>query len=689
MSQSDEFFAGGGRVGALMRERDWSQSPLGHPATWPPSLRAVVGLLLQSRFPMFVAWGKDLGFLYNDPYAEILGSKHPAALGSRFYDIWAEIWPDISPLIDAAMNGQATYREDLPLVMNRKGYDEQTWFTFSYSPVRDESGAVAGMFCAVSETTQRVVAEHALRDLNETLERRVAEALAERRLLAEIVEAMDAFVQVADLNYRWLAINRAAVDEFERIFGVRPKVGDSMLDLLAGLPEHQAAVRAVWGRALGGEEFTAVDELGDPTRDRRAYEMRFNTLRDREGNRIGAYQFVYDVTARLRNQERLQAAEEALRQAQKMESLGQLTGGVAHDFNNLLAVFASAVQLLDRSGQPATPRMLEAMRRAVARGTGLTRHLLAFSRRRPVNPEPIDVVAHLTGMRSMLDGSLGGHVEVQMHFAPELWPVEVDPGELELSIVNLCVNARDAMPAGGIITISADNMGAEDERSVPADFVRISIADSGSGMPADVQARVFEPFFTTKDVSKGSGLGLPQVYGFAQQSGGRVSLQSEVGVGTIVTLLLPRSHKDPVPLPGDTSRGSARDTTANSYGRRQILLVEDDQEVSALTRELLISLGFSVIRVASTEAALGALADSRDIDVVLSDVMMPGGVSGLQLAREIRRRHPQLPIVLTTGYVESLADMEDGEFGVLLKPYTAESLASALGMTPQSETTSA
>ena len=349
MIQSLEFLAGGGAVGALMRTHDWSSSPLGPPDSWPQSLRTVVSLLLQSRFPMFVAWGKDLGFLYNDAYAEILGSKHPHALGHRFYDIWSEIWADISPLIDAAMAGQATYREDLPLLMNRKGYDEQTWFTFSYSPVRDESGQVTGMFCACTETTQKVLAHRGLRDLNETLERRVNDALAERKLLADIVEGTDAFVQVADLQYRWLAINRAAADEFERIFGTRPAVGDNMLALLADQPQHRDAVQAVWGRALGGEEFTQIEEFGDPPRQRRAYEMRFNTLRDPDGNRIGAYQFVYDVTDRLRDQERLRTAEAALRQTQKMESLGQLTGGVAHDFNNLLAVFASGLQLLERT----------------------------------------------------------------------------------------------------------------------------------------------------------------------------------------------------------------------------------------------------------------------------------------------------------------------------------------------------
>jgi signal transduction histidine kinase/CheY-like chemotaxis protein len=687
--QHPEFLSGGGSVGALMRAHDWSASPLGAPERWPQSLRIVVDLLLQSRVPMFVAWGTDLGFLYNDPYAEILGAKHPAALGRRFYDIWSEIWPDISPLIDAAMAGQATYREDLPLLMNRRGYDEQTWFTFSYSPVRDESGTVAGMFCACFETTQKVLAERGLRQsearlraMNETLERRVDEALAERKLMADIVEGTDALVHVVDLGYRWLAINKAAADEFERMFGVRPKAGDSMLDLLAAQPEQGRDLQAVWTRALAGEEFTAIVEFGDPAGDRRSYEMRFNTLRDRDGQRIGAYQFVYDVTARLRDQERLRTAEAALRQTQKMESLGQLTGGVAHDFNNLLAVFASGLQLLERTpGRTPPARIFEAMRRALARGTGLTRHLLAFSRRRPVNPESIDLESHLKGMRTMLDGSLGGHITVQMNFAPDAWPVDVDAGELELAILNLCLNARDAMAEGGVISITAENMPADGGDATAGDFVRLAVADTGHGMPPEVLARVFEPFFTTKDISKGSGLGLPQVYGFAQQSGGRVAIESTVGVGTTVTVLLPRSLRAPVTAVAKAADGpNAAPPRPDAERRGHLLLVEDDREVSALTRELLTSLGFAVIQVASAEAALGALANSRHIDFVMSDIMMPGGVSGLQLAREIRRRYPDIPILLTTGFVEAAAGMSDGEFALLLKPFSLEALAEALGV---------
>ena len=676
-NRTAKFLSGGGRTGALMRAHDWSQSPLGPPELWPQSLRTVVGLLLQSQFPMFVAWGDDLGFLYNDSYAEILGTKHPRALGRRFHDIWFEIWDDISPLIDAALGGHSTYREDLPLVMNRKGYDEETWFTFSYSPVRDQSGKVAGMFCAVSETTNKILAERALRELNETLERRVTEALAERKILADIVEGTNAFVQVADLDYRWLAVNNAAADEFERIFGKRPAVGRSMLDVLASQPEQQAAVKAVWSRALNGEEFTEIGEFGDPARDRRFYEMRYSTLRDRDGNRIGAYQFVYDVTERLRDQKRLRDAEEALRHAQKLESIGQLTGGVAHDFNNLLAVFSNGVELLNRDiGAEQRKTVLAGMRRAVSRGMGLTRHLLAFSRRQPVNPESISLAAQLPGMRDTLNRTMGGHIQVEMKLSSELWPVEIDVGEFELALLNVCVNARDAMPRGGTISITAENLPATSADGLPADFVKLVIDDTGTGMPPEVLARVFEPFFTTKDVGKGSGLGLPQVYGFAQQSGGRVTVQSELGKGTIVTLLLPRSSRLPVaPKAVDPIRSVAHSDAAH---RGQVLLVEDDHEVAALTREMLICLGYSVMHVTTASAALGALADGRSIDIVLSDVMMPGGTSGLDLAREIKRRRPDLPVVLVTGYADAAASMEDGKFGLLLKPYSLETLMEAL-----------
>jgi CheY-like chemotaxis protein len=235
------------------------------------------------------------------------------------------------------------------------------------------------------------------------------------------------------------------------------------------------------------------------------------------------------------------------------------------------------------------------------------------------------------------------------------------------------------MPSAGTITISTSNVQESGVNGLSMDYVELAIADTGIGMSSEVLTRAFEPFFTTKDVGKGSGLGLPQVYGFAQQSGGRVSIKSETGMGTIVTLLLPRSMRQPA-----TSKAvTASDTTSvKSDAARggQLLLVEDDDEVAALTRELLSSLGFAVIHVTSAAAALGALANRRSIDVVFSDVMMPGEMSGLDLAQEIRRRQPSLPIVLTTGYVEAVPSMGNEEFKLLLKPYTLEALADALGV---------
>jgi len=379
-----------------------------------------------------------------------------------------------------------------------------------------------------------------------------------------------------------------------------------------------------------------------------------------------------------RDQQRLRAAEDALRHAQKLESIGQLTGGVAHDFNNLLAVFSNGLELLNRDISDEQRRNIrEGMRRAVSRGTGLTRHLLAFSRRQAINPEPIDLAAQLAGMRDILSRTLGGNIDVDMKLSAHLWPVEIDIGELELAMLNICVNARDAMPRGGTIAITAENRQEPGADGQPRDLVGLSIADTGLGMPPEVLARVFEPFFTTKDVGKGSGLGLPQVYGFAQQSGGQLTVHSEVGEGTTVTLRFPRSLRQPTkPEPGIASKTS---TAHRSDGRRgQVLLVEDDNEVAELTREMLRSLGYSVMHVTHAAAALGALANGRAVDIVLSDIMMPGGMSGLELAREIKRRQPKLPVVLVTGYAEAAASMEAGKFGLLLKPYTLEALVEAL-----------
>jgi signal transduction histidine kinase len=370
--------------------------------------------------------------------------------------------------------------------------------------------------------------------------------------------------------------------------------------------------------------------------------------------------------------------EVALRQAQKIEAIGQLTGGVAHDFNNLLMVITGGLSLLDKpQSDERRQRILDGMRNAADRGAGLSKQLLAFARRKPLTAEPVDLARRINGMRDLLDRTLRGDVHVETEFAQDLWPASVDPAELELVLLNLCVNARDAMPQGGTIIIRAENAPGLTNGSLNGDFVRLTIADTGSGMPPEVLAKVFEPFFTTKEIGKGSGLGLPQVHGFAKQSGGSVEIDSSVGAGTTITLILPRSAEAPASDSAHLIDLSVQPIAQRSRG--SMLLVEDDNEVATLVSEMLQELGWKVTRAASAEAALGALANSRDIDLIFSDIMMPGGMNGVELAREIRSRRPNLPIVLTSGYSEAAVNDARAEgISLLPKPYRLEELDAAL-----------
>jgi signal transduction histidine kinase/ActR/RegA family two-component response regulator len=379
---------------------------------------------------------------------------------------------------------------------------------------------------------------------------------------------------------------------------------------------------------------------------------------------------------RLEMEERARV-EETLRQAQKIEAIGQLTGGVAHDFNNLLMVISGGLDMLDRHADPnRRRRLMDGMIQAAQRGASLTRQLLAFSRRQKLRPESLDIAAQIGGMRELLDRSLRGDVHVEFDFPNSLWPVEVDPGELELVILNLAVNARDAMPSGGTIIVRGENVPNWTDEQVVGDYVRLSVVDTGVGMSPEIVSRVFEPFFTTKDVGKGSGLGLAQVHGFATQSKGTVRIQSKVGRGTSIELYLPRSFDIP------SKERHLIDLTRvrpkkSSQGRT--LLVEDDDEVAALVAEMLSQLGYDVTRAASAAAALGALADGRSVDVVFSDIMMPGGMNGVELALEIKRRRSDIPVLLTSGYAEAAAhEAEAADIQILAKPYHIDELAAAL-----------
>ena len=532
------------------------------------------------------------------------------------------------------------------------------------------------------DVTARRKAEAELKALNETLETRFGEALAARKVLADIVEGTDAFVQVADLAFNWLAINGAAAREFERIFGVVPKVGDNMLEVLADQPESQAAVRSVWARALGGESFVQVDAFGDEDRARRHYEMRFNLLLDSDGRQIGAYQFVYDVTERLAEQARLAEAEEALRQAQKMEAVGQLTGGLAHDFNNLLAGVAGSFEMIGaRIAQGRTAeveRYLAAGQGATRRASALTHRLLAFSRRQTLTPKPVVINRLMTEFVELVRRTVGPFIEVEMVEAGGLWPTLVDANQLENAILNLCINARDAMPDGGKITIETgnkwlDGRAAQTRGIEPGQYVTVCVSDNGAGIEKADLDRVFDPFFTTKPIGQGTGLGLSMVYGFARQSHGHVRIYSEVGQGTMVCIYLPRylGEADEADDPG---AGAA----AAPGGGEKVLVIDDEPTIRMLIVDSLGELGYACAEATDGPAGLKILQSSDRIDLLITDVGLPGGLNGRQVADAARALRPALKVLFVTGYAENAA-LHHGHIGpgmeVLTKPFAIADLA--------------
>ncbi|HYG30895.1 MAG TPA: PAS domain S-box protein [Allosphingosinicella sp.] len=386
-----------------------------------------------------------------------------------------------------------------------------------------------------------------------------------------------------------------------------------------------------------------------------------------DGELLGFAKITRDITERRKAQIELEEARNALFQAQKLQALGELTGGIAHDFNNLMTVIRGSADLLRRADLPDDKRRryLEAIVETADRAAALTGQLLAFSRRQRLAPEVIDLNLRLDAFGEVVGRTLGGQIEVKLELADSLWLTEADATQLETSLLNAAINARDAMPGGGTLTIRTSNAVEPD-----GDFVAVEIADTGTGMEEEVLNRAYEPFFTTKPVGKGTGLGLSQIHGFAAQSGGRTELKSKRGEGTTLRILLPRADKSLV-------AGRGRDARAPSGEGRTVLLVEDNDHVREFAEQLLVDLGYRVVGAACADEALAAL--ERDpVDIVFSDVVMPDR-SGVELARIVGERWPRLPVVLATGYSEEVLGGAASEFEILAKPYGADSLSAALG----------
>ena len=363
-------------------------------------------------------------------------------------------------------------------------------------------------------------------------------------------------------------------------------------------------------------------------------------------------------------------AEEQLRQAQKMQALGQLTGGIAHDFNNLLTVIQGSADMLRRPGlsEEKRVRFAEAIVQTASRAAALTAQLLAFARRQPLQPQVVDLNEKIEGMIELLDRTIGERVKVLTELAPDLCAIKADPAQLEAAILNVAVNARDAMPEGGSLTIRTGNAAPIEGRRA----ISLSVTDTGAGIEPDVLARVFEPFFTTKAVGKGTGLGLSQVYGFAAQSGGSVAVDSEVGRGTTVTLSLPCSDD------GATVASAPEALASREHSTGRILIVDDNEDVGAFAEALLSELGHEVVRARTGQEGL-EIAQRTPLDVVFTDVVMPG-MSGLQLAHRLRAVLPDVGVILTTGYSDEISREGTGGLPVVFKPYRLETLTAALDL---------
>lgn len=876
---------------------------------------------------MFVAWGPELAFLYNDAYRPVFGKKHPWALGRPFREIWSEVWNEVLPLVETALRGEATWSENLPLVLERNGYPEDCWFTFSYSPLRDENGKVAGLFCAAAETTERVLGERRLvaererqrllfeqvpgfvailrgpdhvfeyvndaydrvagkrgfvgktvraafpdlagtglfnaldrafttgepyvaRDVPLTLQRTagaepdslilsftcqpiidehgditgifiqgqdvtqehqaLAAVRAERDRQLMLLQQMPGFVAVlVGPNHVYEYVNDAYVD----MVGPRDFVGRSVREVFPELEGQgfyetldsvQAtgepiSVKAAPIRLAGEARDRFIDVVYQPIRNaageitgifaggyditervradkaRAAIEARVDALnediersiveraddrslvwrispdllgvlradghfettnpawqtmlgwsepelismsifemlhpedagRTREGfdailagntvvnfeNRYrckdGGYRTlswvgvpeldkIYcigrDITAERGAAEKLSVAEAALRQSQKMEAMGQLTGGVAHDFNNLLTPIIGSLDMLRRRGigSDRERRLIDGALQSADRAKTVVQRLLAFARRQPLHAVAVDLGKLVDGMASLIGSTVGPNIDVRVELGENLPPANADANQLEMAILNLGVNARDAMPNGGTLTVTAACESVRgDHRSGLAHgrYVRLSVADTGTGMDETTLARATEPFFSTKGIGQGTGLGLSMVHGLVSQLGGGLTIVSELGQGTVVELWLPVNFGPLVP------DEEMRVAPVSVTSRGCVLLVDDEELVRMSTAGMLADLGYDVIEANSAEQALHLLNEGTAPDLVVTDHLMPG-MSGTELALEMRAREPGLPILIVSGYAEVEGIAPD--LPRLTKPFRYVELAESL-----------
>lgn len=658
-----------GSMSVKVRNHDWASTALGPLHLWPASLRIAVDMLLASKFPGCLVWGPQLVTIYNDAFKPILGAK-PEALGRGFDEVWSEAWDSIGALVFRTLSGEAIFIENFPLMINRNGSMEQTYFTFCYSPIRDERGAVAGFLDTVIETTASVEAELQWRHLTNTFERQVQERTADRnrfwQLSSDIMLVVLPDLRISAVNPAWTQVLGWHEDE----------VLQTSVMTLVHADDHQEVVSVVERLRAGQGTENTVSRL----RHKDGHYRWFNWAA--VPSELGFTAVGNDITQEREREETLRHAEELLRQSQKMEAIGQLSGGMAHDFNNLLTGISGSLELLERriaQGHLENLHVyLDAARGAAKRAATLTHRLLAFSRRQALDPKPACINQLVLDIEQLIQQTVGTHIDLQVQVEPAPWWVLIDANQLENALINLCINARDAMSAGGCLRITTGNERHElafegEDGLAPGDYFSLQVQDNGHGMNADIVARAFDPFFTTKPVGQGTGLGLSMVYGFVRQSGGRVWIDSSPGQGTRVKILLPRYLDElPEPATGEPSRKAY----ARAKGER-ILLVDDESTLRLLIKEALEEEGFEVFEAGDAEAALQQFRQLGTVDLLITDIGLPRGVSGRQLANAVHTIQPQQKVLLITGFAEQQVTEEQVlEPGVALmtKPFALEDL---------------
>ncbi len=610
----------------------------------------------------------------NQAYVDFVGLPYDQAID---FDWRKVLHPDDLPrVLQQSVEGEASLKPFVLEARYKNAGGEWRWLRSESQPRWDPTGRHIGFIGVAHDITVAKQAEIELRQLNETLEERIAERTAElesnEARLRAILETSNQYQGLVNLRGELLYANKTALD------GMGASSSDVIGKPLWETPWFSATegmgtlVREAFHTVLKGDAVRLEMRLRVPVGER-DFDFGMRPVLDRHGNITGAVPEAVDITERRRG-------EEALRQSQKMEAIGQLTGGVAHDFNNLLTIIRSATDFLRRRELPEERRRryVDAISDTVERASKLTAQLLAFARRQPLKPQIFNVGSQVEGVAQLVRPLVGGRIDIAVEIDDADCFTVADIAQFETAMINLAINARDAMDGEGRLVIGVHKVsGIPSLRAQSArggDYVAISVTDTGSGIAPEHLDSIFEPFFTTKEVGKGTGLGLSQAFGFAKQSEGDVAVTSTQGKGATFTIYLPQAQS-PVAESQAAALTSETATTGRGY---RVLVVEDNDDVGQFSTELLEDLGYVVRRVANANAALAILGENEfAVDLVFSDVIMPG-MNGVELAGIIRERYPGLPVVLTSGYSNVLAENAHRGFELIQKPYSVESLSRIL-----------